>query len=145
QANGNTRDRQGRLISCEHESRRVTRTEKDGSITVLADTFSGRRFNSPNDVVVTSTGSILFTDPTYGLPKGQKQEMEGKLVFEICPDTPRLSPLHRNDPLTRREGEVLHDLEMPNGLGFSPDERLFYIADSGKPHHIVVYDVVLVP
>src|SRR5439155_14283362 len=79
--NGNTRDREGRLISCEHTSRRVTRTENDGSITVLADKFQGKRFNRPNDVVVKSDGSIWFTDPTYGLPNGEKKELDGRFVF----------------------------------------------------------------
>jgi len=124
-ANGNTIDRQGRLVTCEHGGRRVTRTEHDGSITVLADRYQGRRFNSPNDVVVKSDGSIWFTDPTYGIDsdyEGHKAEPEqdGSHVYRIDPD----------GNVTR----VLNDFEKPNGLAFSPDESLLYVADTGATH-----------
>lgn len=126
--NGNTLDRQGRLISCEHTARRVTRTEKDGSITVLADSFEGKKFNSPNDVVVKSDGTIWFTDPPYGLPKDAKQELEKNCVFRVDPELKKISI-------------VADDFDHPNGLCFSPDEKRLYIADSGKPGHVRVFDV----
>jgi gluconolactonase len=126
--NGNTLDREGRLISCEHTSRRVTRTEADGTITVLVDRFDGTRFNSPNDVVVKSDGTIWFTDPPYGLPKGEPRELDRNYVFRL-------------DPATKKIVTVGHDQEMPNGLCFSPDEKRLYVADSGKPRNVWVYDV----
>jgi gluconolactonase len=126
--NGNTRDREGRLISCVHAARCVLRTENDGSLNVLVKSFEGKAFNSPNDVVVKSDGSIWFTDPSYGLPKGEKKELDGQFVF-------------RFDPASSTLTKVATDFEMPNGLCFSPDEKKLYIADSGKPHHIRVFDV----
>jgi gluconolactonase len=126
--NGNTRDPEGRLISCEHATRRVTRTEKDGTITVLAGTFDGKRFNSPNDVVVKSDGTIWFTDPPYGTPKGEQKELDKNYVFRLDPNTREIKP-------------VITDCDMPNGLAFSPDEKKLYVADSGKPRHIRVFNV----
>jgi len=118
--NGNTRDRQGRLVSCEHSVRCVTRTELDGTITVLADNFEGKALNSPNDVVVKSDGSVWFTDPDYGLrlhiPHGIKQQA-GDHVFRI-------------DPASGVVTAVARDFDKPNGLAFSPDENLLYVADS---------------
>jgi gluconolactonase len=124
-ANGHTRDRQGRLVSCEHGGRRVTRTEPDGRITVLAESHGGRRLNSPNDVVVKSDGSIWFTDPTYGILSDYEgyradPEQEARHVFRLDPSG-TLAP-------------VLSDFAQPNGLCFSPDESLLYIADSGASH-----------
>ncbi|MFZ2101256.1 MAG: SMP-30/gluconolactonase/LRE family protein [Oricola sp.] len=138
-ANGNTRDRQGRLVSCEHGGRRVTRTEPDGTITVIADTYRGKRLNSPNDVVVKSDGSVWFSDPSYGILsdyEGYKADMEqaGCFVF-------------RADPATGELAVVADDFVKPNGLAFSPDETILYIADSGRshdpdgPHHIRAFDV----
>ncbi|EHS52265.1 SMP-30/Gluconolaconase/LRE-like region-containing protein [Rhizobium sp. PDO1-076] len=138
--NGNTRDRQGRLVSCEHGLRRVTRTEVDGTITVLADSFNGRRLNSPNDVVVHSDGSVWFTDPTYGILsdyEGYKADPEQKTrnVYRLEPDTGVIEVM-------------VDDFLQPNGLAFSPDESLLYVADSGASHvegaprHIRVFDVV---
>ncbi len=119
-ANGNTRDRQGRLVTCEHSGRRVTRTEIDGTITALADTFEGRPLNSPNDVVVRSDGSVWFTDPDYGLhlhvPGGERHQ-EHENVFRL-------------DPVTGTLTAVVSDFDKPNGLAFSPDESLLYVADS---------------
>lgn len=126
--NGNARDAQGRLISCEHTSRRITRTEKNGQVSVLADKFEGKRFNSPNDVVVKSDGTIWFTDPPYGTPKGEKKELEKNYVF-------------RFDPATNEVKAVASDCDMPNGLAFSPDEKVLYVADSGKPRHIRAFAV----
>jgi gluconolactonase len=137
-SNGNTRDRQGRLISCEHGNRRVTRTEIDGSITVLADRYQGKRFNSPNDVVVKSDGSIWFTDPTYGI----MSDYEG---YKAEPEQPTRN-VYRIDP-DGTLSVVADDFTQPNGLAFSPDEKTLYIADSayshdpGHPRHIRAFDV----
>lgn len=137
--NGNTRDRQGRLISCEHDARRVTRTEHDGSITVLIDSFDGKPLNAPNDVVVKSDGSIWFTDPGYGI----LMNYEGhQAEFEL--DT----NVYRLDPETGDATVVTSDFTRPNGLCFSPDESLLYIVDTGRSHDpdapadIRVFDVV---
>jgi gluconolactonase len=132
-SNGNTRDRQGRLVSCEHDARRVTRTEYDGSITVLADRYEGRRLNSPNDVVVKSDGSIWFTDPPYGILsdyEGTKSpsELGGNYVFRLDPANGALSI-------------VADDFDKPNGIAFTPDESQLFVADSGRPHHMRVFDV----
>lgn len=125
-ANGNTVDRQGRLVTCEHLTRRVTRTEHDGSITVVADRHQGRRFNSPNDVVVKSDGSIWFTDPPYGILfdyEGGRAESE----IGAC-------HLYRADPKSGEVSIVASDFDKPNGLAFSPDESVLYVADTGITH-----------
>jgi gluconolactonase len=138
-SNGNTRDREGRLISCEHGARRVSRTEPDGRITVIADTHDGRRLNSPNDVVVKSDGTIWFTDPPYGILsdyEGHKAEQEQDGCF-----------VYRVDPADGAVRAVVQDMVKPNGLAFSPDERILYVADSGLshdpdgPHHIRAFEV----
>lgn len=124
--NGNTVDRQGRLISCEHLMRRVIRTEHDGSITVIADCYQGKRFNSPNDVVVKSDGSIWFTDPSYGIMidyEGERAESE----IGAC-------HVYRVDPGSGAVEIVADDFVKPNGLAFSPDESELYIADTGRSH-----------
>ena len=138
--NGNTRDRSGRLISCQHGNRQVVRTEIDGTITVLADRYQGKRLNSPNDVVVKSDGSIWFTDPTYGI----LSDYEG---YRTEPDLPARN-VYRLDPESGDLRAVVEDFQQPNGLAFSPDERLLYVADSAyshdesAPRHIRVFDVV---
>ena len=138
--NGNTRDRQGRLVSCEHGGRRVTRTEIDGSITVLADSYEGKRLNSPNDVVVRSDGSVWFTDPTYGI----KSDYEG---FRAEPEQATRN-VYRLDPETGEIDAVVTDFGQPNGIAFSPDEKILYVADSSSSHdpsaprHIRAFDVV---
>ena len=138
-ANGNTRDRQGRLITCEHRSRRVTRTEIDGTITVLVDSCEGKRLNGPNDVVVHPDDSIWFTDPGYGLT-GHYEGDKGDW------DLP--TRVYRLDPATGTATVVDESLLMPNGLAFSPDYSLLYVADTGAshqaghPHQIHVFDVV---
>ncbi|NBE93181.1 SMP-30/gluconolactonase/LRE family protein [Nonomuraea sp. KC401] len=131
-SNGNTLDREGRLISCEHGNRRVTRTEHDGSITVIADRWQGRRLNSPNDAVVRSDGSVWFTDPPYGILSdyeghAAEQEIDGCHVY-------------RADPVTGGVLVVADDFVRPNGLAFSPDESLLYVADT-RARHIRVFDV----
>jgi gluconolactonase len=133
-ANGHTRDGQGRLISCEHLTRRVTRTEHDGSITVLIDRVDGRRLNAPNDVVVASDGSVWFTDPGYGI----MSNYEGRrAAFELPP------AVYRLDPDQGRAEPIVQDLERPNGLCFAPGESRLYVVDSGsEPRSIHVYDVV---
>ncbi|MGZ4596606.1 MAG: SMP-30/gluconolactonase/LRE family protein [Actinomycetes bacterium] len=131
-ANGHTRDRQGRLVSCEHLTRRVTRTDYDGSLTVLLDTFEGKRLNAPNDVVVKADGSVWFTDPGYGI----MSDYEGdRAPFELP------TAVYRIDPGTGTATAVSTALDRPNGLCFSPDESLLYVVDSGPQHTIHVYDV----
>ncbi|MFC0245915.1 SMP-30/gluconolactonase/LRE family protein [Falsochrobactrum ovis] len=138
-ANGNSRDRQGRLITCEHGGRRVTRTEVDGSITVLADSFNGKKLNSPNDVIVRSDGTIWFTDPTYGI----LADYEG---YKAEPEQPTRN-VYRLDPSNGELTAVITDFYQPNGLAFSPDETKLYVADSAYSHsddlprHIRVFDV----
>jgi len=136
-ANGHTRDRQGRLVSCEHGTRRVTRTEHDGTITVLADRFDGKPLNSPNDVVVKSDGTIWFTDPHYGI----MTDYEGYRAEQELPCN-----VYRIDPARGRMEAVLTDFACPNGLAFSPDESRLYVADTGRifrddPSHIRAFDV----
>jgi len=133
-ANGNTRDRQGRLVSCEHGGRRVIRTEYDGSITVLADSFDGKRLNSPNDVVVKSDGSVWFTDPVFGI----LGDYEG---YKAEPEID--ANVYRIDPETRKAAIVAEGVLGPNGLCFSPDEKILYIVESrGVPNRkMLAYDV----
>jgi gluconolactonase len=133
-ANGNTRDRQGRLITCEHDSRRITRTEYDGTITVLADTYQGRRLNSPNDVVVKSDGTIWFTDPPFGI----LSYYEGHVAeSELQP------AVYRLDPATGELTVVTDDVPGPNGLAFSPDESILYVvASRADPREIRAFDVL---
>ncbi len=125
-SNGNTVDRQGRLVTCEHLGRRVTRTEHDGSITVIADTYKGKRFNSPNDVAVKSDGSIWFTDPPYGILIDYEG---GRAESEIGANN-----VYRVDPATGDVTIIADDFDKPNGIAFSPDESILYIADTGRSH-----------
>lgn len=123
--NGHTLDREGRLIACEHRERCVSRYEIDGSRTVLADSYDGKQLNSPNDVVVKSDGSIWFTDPSYGIDSDYEgdaapMEQDGRHVYRIAPD----------GGITR----VIDDMKQPNGLAFSPDESVLFVADTGKTH-----------
>ncbi|MBK1699118.1 MULTISPECIES: SMP-30/gluconolactonase/LRE family protein [Alphaproteobacteria] len=138
-ANGNTRDRQARLVTAEHGGRRITRTEPDGTVTVLADRFEGKPLNSPNDLVVKSDGTVWFTDPPYGIIsdyEGHKaaQEQTRCRVYRLEPESGRIDA-------------VAEDFVKPNGLAFSPDERVLYISDTGAshdpdgPHHIRAFDV----
>ena len=134
-ANGNTRDRHGRLITCEHEGRRVTRTEYDGRITGILDRFEGKRLNSPNDVVVRSDDSIWFTDPPFGISG----------TYEGFPATPELPQnVYRVAGRTGDATVVASDLKGPNGLCFSPDESRLYVVESrATPNRLIrVYDVV---
>jgi gluconolactonase len=138
-ANGNTRDRQGRLVSCEHGGRRVTRTEPDGSLTVLAERYRGKRLNSPNDVVVASDGAVWFSDPPYGIltdyegNKGQS-ELGANYLFRL-------------DPASGELEIAADDFDRPNGLAFSPEEKLLYVTDTGRsesaggPPHIRVFEL----
>ena len=135
-SNGNTRDREGRLVTCEHDARRVTRTEHDGNITVLLDRYENKPLNAPNDVVVASDGAVWFTDPGYGIDgpyEGHKAQAE--LPTNV----------YRLDPATGAATVVAGDFVRPNGLCFSPDESLLYIVDSGVSHggpaHIRVFRV----
>jgi len=125
-SNGHAVDRQGRLISCEHRGRCVSRIEHDGRRTVLADRFDGKRLNSPNDVVVKSDGSIWFTDPTYGIDS----DYEG----DAAPSEIGGSFVYRIDPSHGVVTAVVTTMVKPNGLAFSPDERALYVADTGMSH-----------
>jgi gluconolactonase len=133
-ANGNTRDRQGRLVTCEHLTRRVTRTEYDGSVTVICDRFEGKRLNSPNDVVVTSDGSIWFSDPRFGILGNYEGEIaEPELPMNV----------YRVDGKSGAVTVVVDGINAPNGLCFSPDETKFYLVESrSEPRRILAYDVV---
>jgi len=127
--NGNTRDAEGRLLTAEHDGRKVSRTARDGKVEMLVERYQGKRLNSPNDLVVKRDGTIWFTDPPYGLPnRTEGKELDKNYVFRLDPRSGDLKP-------------VVDDFDLPNGLAFSPDEKLLYIADSGKPHHIRVFDV----
>ncbi|RJP33936.1 MAG: SMP-30/gluconolactonase/LRE family protein [Candidatus Omnitrophota bacterium] len=125
-SNGLTFDREGRLIACEHGNRRVTRTEKDGTITVIADQFKGKRLNSPNDCVVRSDGMIFFTDPPYGIGR-QEREQPCNGVYRVIPG---------NEPVL-----LVDDFQMPNGIAFSSDESILYIADSSDKNHVRKFQV----
>jgi gluconolactonase len=137
-ANGHTRDRQGRLVGCSHRDRCITRTELDGTITILADRYQGKRLNAPNDIVCKSDGSLWFSDPLYGISTDYEG---GKQRSELPPTLYRLDP---DGDLT----VVADDFDGPNGLCFSPDESLLYVAESGAQfasdpvRHIRVFDVV---
>jgi gluconolactonase len=125
-SNGNTRDAQGRLVTCEHGGRRVSRTEFDGAVITIAERHNGRRLNSPNDAVVASDGSIWFTDPTYGIDtdyEGHRsdREQDGNFVYRV-------------DPQSGAVAVVADDFVQPNGLAFSPDESTLYIVDTGRSH-----------
>ncbi len=136
-SNGHTRDAQGRLISCEHGTRSVTRTEWDGSVTTLASSYQGKRLNSPNDVIVAKDGAIWFTDPHYGI----MTDYEGFKGAEELPCS-----VYRLDPDGTLQA-MITDMACPNGLCFSPDESRLYVADTGRqftqdPQHIMVFDMV---
>ena len=124
-SNGLTLDREGRLISCEHTGRRVSRTEADGSIVTLADHYQGKRLNSPNDVVVKSDGTIYFTDPPYGIEPQEREQSCNGLYRILIDGTMEL---------------LVDDFDRPNGLAFSPDESVLYVDDSPR-RHVRAFDV----
>lgn len=131
--NGHYRDQQGRLVSCEHRTNRISRTEADGTVVNLVDNLDGKRFNSPNDLVVKSDGTIWFTDPPYGILSDREgnqreSELDGNFTYRFDPAISELSVVDNTG-------------DRPNGLAFSPDEKLFYLADTGEPKSIVVFDV----
>ena len=138
-ANGNTVDREGRLVTCHHRARCVTRTEHDGSVTVIASHYQGKRLNAPNDAVVKSDGSVWFTDPSYGIDS----DYEGDAALSEI----GACHVYRWDPATGAVAAVATDFVKPNGLAFAPDEQRLYIADTGFSHgpqfprHIRVFDV----
>lgn len=133
-ANGNTLDNQGRLLSAEHSGRRIAVAEKDGSVKTLVDQFESKRLNSPNDVVVQRDGTVWFTDPDYGLPTDPvTQQRTGK-------EQPG-NYVYRYDPKTAKLSAEVKDFVKPNGLCFSPDEKRLYVADSGTPKHIRVFEL----
>ena len=132
--NGHYRDRQGRLVSCEHGRRRISRTEPDGTVIAVVDSYRGKKLNSPNDLVVKSDDTIWFTDPPYGIlsdHEGHQAESElgANYVF-------------RFDPASSELEIVSDDFDRPNGICFSPDESVLYIADTGEPRHIRAFDIV---
>lgn len=137
-ANGNTRDRRGRLVTCEHDTRRVTRTNYDGTVDILMDQFEGKPLNSPNDVAVHADGSVWFTDPGYGILTNYEGH---KAEFEIP------TRVYRFDPESGAATVAIEELTRPNGLCFSPDHKLLYVVDTGVTHqpghhrNITVYDV----
>jgi gluconolactonase len=131
--NGNTRDRQGRLITCEHLGRRVTRTDYDGTITVICDNYEGKKLNSPNDVVVKSDGSIWFTDPRFGI----LANYEGAVAEPELPMN-----VYRVDGASGAVTIVAEGINAPNGLAFSPDEKKIYIVESrSEPRRILSFDL----
>lgn len=138
-SNGNTIDREGRLITCEHSGRRVTRTEFDGTITIVAEQYNGKKLNSPNDAVVASDGSIWFTDPTYGI-NGYYEGIRATKEQDK-------NNVYRVDPKSGEVKVVIDDFVMPNGIMFSHDEKNLYVVDTGvsegpeNPSHIRVFDV----
>jgi gluconolactonase len=131
-SNGNTFDFEGRQLSCEHGNRRVARYEPDGTITVIADKFQGKRLNSPNDISVHPDGSIWFTDPTYGI-QGVYEGFRGQSEIKDA--------VYRVDSKSGQMDKVTDDADKPNGICFSPDYKKVYVADTGMPHDIRVYDV----
>lgn len=132
-SNGNTRDRQGRLLTCEHDARRLTRTEHDGTITVLADRYEGQPLNSPNDVVCKSDGAIWFTDPPFGI-LGYYEGHTAKIELP--------THVYRWDPRTKKLAVVAGDINRPNGLAFSPDESKLYVVEAAaSPRVIRSFDV----
>lgn len=131
--NGHFRDHQGRLVSCEHAANRISRTEPDGTVVSLVETLDGKLLNSPNDLIVKSDGTIWFTDPPYGILSDREgnqrdSELAGNYTYRLDPDTGNLSVVDKVG-------------DRPNGLAFSPDEKLFYLADTGDPKDITVFDV----
>lgn len=132
-SNGNTFDYEGRQISCQHGTRKVVRYEHDGSVTVLAESFNGKPFNAPNDVVVHPDGGIWFTDPGYGSMMNYEGN-KGKLELKEA--------VYRIDPKTKKIVLVTDEVEKPNGICFSPDYKKLYVADTGAPKNIKVWDIV---
>src|SRR5262245_49616528 len=131
-SNGNTFDYEGRQLSCEHGGRRVVRYEPNGTLTVIAEKFQGKKLNSPNDVVVHPDGAIWFTDPIYGIRgnyEGFKAEQESK------------EAVYRADPKTGQIDKVTDEVGQPNGICFSPDYKKLYVADTGMPRDMKVWDV----
>ena len=132
-SNGNTVDNEGRLVTCEHLRHAISRLEHDGEHHILVDSFEGKKLNSPNDLVVKSDGSIWFTDPPYGILSGREgnareSELDGNYVYRLDPDSGEISI-------------VVNELDRPNGLAFSPDESILYVADSGEPRNVAAFDV----
>jgi gluconolactonase len=131
-SNGNTFDYEGRELSCEHAGRRVVRYEYDGTVTVIADKFQGKRFNSPNDIVVHPDGSIWFTDPTYGILGNYE-------AFKAASEMKQA--VYRVDPATKQIDKVTDDADQPNGICFTPDYKKVYVADTGTPQNVRVYEI----
>jgi gluconolactonase len=127
-ANGNTVDAAGNLLSCQHSGRNLVKEGPDGKISVIIDKHEGKKFNSPNDLALKSDGAIYFTDPPYGVPKGEAKEADGNFVYRLAPDGKTTTIVNR-------------EFDMPNGIAFSPDESRVYIADSGKKDRVGAFPV----
>ena len=132
-SNGNTVDAEGRLVTCEHLRHAISRLEHDGELRVLVDSFEGKKLNSPNDLVVKSDGTVWFTDPPYGILSGREgnareSELDGNYVYRLEPKSGEISI-------------VVNELDRPNGLAFSPDESILYVADTGEPRNVAAFDV----
>lgn len=132
--NGHTLDHQGRIVACEHGGRRVSRLEHDGTWSTLADRFEGKKLNSPNDVVVKSDGTVWFTDPTYGIDTHYEGHMAASEIGTCN--------VYRLDPASGAVTAVVTDMVRPNGIAFSPDERILYVADTGKTHRPEIDPVI---
>ena len=132
-SNGNTVDAEGRLVTCEHSRHAISRLEHDGTHHVLVDSFEGKKLNSPNDLCIKSDGSIWFTDPPYGILSGREgnareSELDGNYVYRLEPETGNITI-------------VVDQLDRPNGIAFSPDESILYVADTGGPRNVAAFDV----
>ena len=134
-SNGNTSDIQGNLITCEHGARRITRTDKNNVISLIADEYKGKRLNSPNDVCVHSNGEIFFTDPPYGIINGDRVEgIPGKMMYEGC-------YVFKYDPKTKSLEAIVKDMDRPNGIALSADESQLFISNTGDSKYIRRYDL----
>ena len=132
-SNGNTVDAEGRLVTCEHSRHAISRLEHDGTHHVLVDSFEGKKLNSPNDLCIKSDGSIWFTDPPYGILSGREgnareSELDGNYVYRLEPETGNITI-------------AVDQLDRPNGIAFSPDESILYVADTGEPRNVAAFDV----
>jgi gluconolactonase len=134
-SNGNTTDNQGNLVTCEHGARRVTTTDQNGIITLIADEYNEKRLNSPNDVCVHSSGTIFFTDPPYGIINPKRVEgFPGKMMYGGC-------NVFKHDPKTKSLVPIITDMERPNGIALSPDESHLFISNTGDTKYIRRYEI----
>ena len=134
-SNGNTTDNEGNLVTCEHGARRVTKTDKNNVITLIADEYNDKRLNSPNDVCVHSNGTIFFTDPPYGIINPKRVEgFPGKMMYDGC-------NVFKYDPKTKSLEALVTDMQRPNGIAFSPDESYLFISNTGDNKYMRRYEI----